>query len=178
MKKIEIIELINMAVKSKEMCRIFFKYNYYYSYHFPLITSEKLFLSANEDDFIVDGFTIRRFSDIKKLEIKNDKCVEIIKCEGVLDDIKVPEIDITDWYNTFLSLSKLNINIIVEKESLDDNECEFAIGKIVKVLKTKVIFKGFDADGVWQEDFYEIPYSQITSVTFASRYVDIFSKYV
>lgn len=178
MKKIEIIELINMAVKSKEMCRIFFKYNYYYSYHFPLITSEKLFLSANEDDFIIDGFTVRRFCDIKKLEIKNDKCVEIIKCEGVLDDIKVPEIDITDWYNAFLSLSKLNINIIVEKESLNDDECEFAIGKIVKVLKTKVIFKGFDADGVWQEDFYEIPYSQITSVTFASRYVDVFSKYV
>lgn len=72
----------------------------------------------------------------------------------------------------------MNINIIVEKESLNDDECEFAIGKIVKVLKTKVIFKGFDADGVWQEDFYEIPYSQITSVTFASRYVDVFSKYV
>ena len=178
MKKIEIIELINMAVKSKEMCRIFFKYNYYYSYHFPLITSDKLFLSANEDDFIIDGFTVRRFCDVKKLEIKNDKCVEIIKCEGVLDDIKVPEIDITDWYNTFLSLSKLNINIIIEKESLCDDECEFAIGKIVKVLKTKVIFKGFNADGVWQEDYYEIPYSQITSVTFASRYVDIFSKYV
>lgn len=178
MKKIEIIELINMAVKSKEMCRIFFKYNYYYSYHFPLITSDKLFLSANEDDFIIDGFTVRRFCDVKKLEIKNDKCVEIIKYEGVLADIKVPEIDITDWYNTFLSLSKLNINIIIEKESLYDDECEFAIGKIVKVLKTKVIFKGFDADGVWQEDYYEIPYSQITSVTFASRYVDIFSKYV
>ena len=67
-----------MAVKSKEMCRIFFKYNYYYSYHFPLITSDKLFLSANEDDFIIDGFTVRRFCDVKKLEIKNDKCVEII----------------------------------------------------------------------------------------------------
>ena len=178
MKKCEMIELINMAVKSKEMCRIFFKYNYHYSYHFPLKTSEKLFLSANEDDFIIDGFTVRRFCDVKNIEIKNDKCVEIIKYEGVLDDIKVPEIDVKDWYNTFLSLSKLNINIIVEKESLDDNECEFAIGKIVKVLKTKVIFKGFDADGVWQEDFYEIPYSQITSVTFASRYVDVFSKYV
>ena len=178
MKKLEIIELINMAVKSKEMCRIFFKYNYYYSYHFPLITSEKLFLSANEDDFIIDGFTVRRFCDVKNIEIKNDKCVEIIKYEGVLDDIKVPEIDVKDWYNTFLSLSKLNINIIIEKESLNDDECEFAIGKIVKVLKTKVIFKGFDADGVWQEDYYEIPYSQITSVTFACRYVDVFSKYV
>ncbi len=178
MKKFEINELINMAVKSEALCRIFFKYDNDYSYLFPLMTSEKLFLSANEDYFILDGFTVRRFCDVKKVEIKNDKCVEIIKREGVLDDIKVPEIDITDWYSVFLSLSKLNINIIVEKENLNDDECEFAIGKIVKVLKTKVVFKHFDADGIWQEDCYEIPYSQITSITFASRYVDTFSKYV
>ena len=178
MKKLDIIELINKAMISKEMCRILFKYNYHYSYHFPLKTSEKLFLSANEDDFIIDGFSVRRFCDIKNIEIKNDKCIEIIKCEGVLDNITIPEIDITNWYSTFLSLSKLNINIIIEKESLDDDECEFVIGKIVRVLKTKVVFKHFDADGIWQEDYYEIPYSQITSITFASRYVDVFSKYV
>lgn len=52
------------------MCGIFFKYNYRYSYHFPLITSEKLFLSANEDDLIIDGFTVRRFCDVKNVEIK------------------------------------------------------------------------------------------------------------
>ena len=143
MKKLEIIELINTAVKSKDLCNIFFKYNYHYDYHFPLIASDKLFLSANEDDFIIDGFSVRRFCDIKKVEIKNDKFVEIIKYEGVIDNIKVPEIDVTDWYSVFLSLSKLNINIIVEKESLDDDECEFAIGKIIKFLKTKVIFKNF-----------------------------------
>lgn len=178
MKKNEIIELINTAVFSKNLCRIFFKYNYHYSYHFPLKTSNMLFLSANEDDFILNGYSVRRFADIKNIEIKDDKCVEIIRREGILDNIRVPEIDITDWYSTFLSLSKLNMNIIVEKECLDDEECEFAIGKIVKVLKTKVIFNDFDADGVWQKENCEIPYSQITSITFASRYVDVFSKYV
>lgn len=178
MKLLEIKDLINTAVKTKEMCRILFKYDYHYSSHFPLIISEKLFLSANEDDFIIDGFTVRRFRDVKKVDIKNDKFVEVIKCEGVLDNVNVPEIDVTDWYSVFLSLSKLNLNIIVERESLNDDECEFAIGKIVKVLKSKVVFKHFDADGVWQEDNYEIPYSQITSITFACRYVDTFSKYV
>lgn len=74
-------------------------------------TSDKLFLCANEDDFIIDGFSVRRFRDIKKIEIKEDKCVEIIESEGVLDNITVPEIDIIDWYNTFLSLSKLDINM-------------------------------------------------------------------
>lgn len=178
MKKSEMKELIISASKKNDLCSILFKYNHHYSYHFPLETSDKLFLSAEEDDFILNGFSVRRFCDVKKAEIKDDKFAEIIKNEGVSDNIKVPEIDITDWYNTFLSLSKLNINIIIENESLNDAECEFAIGKIVRVLKTKVVFKGFDADGVWQEDYYEIPYSKVTSVTFASRYVDVFSKYV
>ena len=68
--------------------------------------------------------------------------------------------------------------MIIEKENSDYDKCEFAIGRIKKVLKTKVIFSHFDADGIWQDEDYEIPYSQITSITFASRYVEIFSKYV
>ena len=90
----------------------------------------------------------------------------------------MPQINITDWHSVFSSLAEMGFNIIVEKESLIYDECEFAIGKIDKVLKTKVLFKHFDADGIWQDECYEIPYSQITSVTFASRYVDVFSKYV
>lgn len=178
MKKLEINNLINTAARTKGLCRILFKYDTDYSYLFPLLTSEKLFLSANEDDFIIDGFTVRRFCDVKNAEIKKDKFAEIIKQEGITDNIKVPEIDITDWYHVFLSLSEFKINIIIEKESTDDDECEFAIGKIIKVLKTKVIFSHFDADGIWQDKHYEIPYSQITSITFSSRYVDVFSKYV
>ncbi len=178
MKKSEIKELIASAIEPRNLCRVFFKYDVNYRYNFPLIVSDKLFLSANEDDFILDGISIRRFCDIKKAEIKNDKCSEIIKAEGILDKIQIPEVDITDWHSTFLSLSKLDFNIIIEKESLIADECLFAIGKIDKVLKSKVIFKYFDANGIWQDDCYEIPYSQITSVTFASRYVDVFSKYV
>ena len=178
MRKSEIKTLVSSAIEPKNLCRVFFKYDVNYRYYFPLITSDKLFLGANEDDFILDGFSIRRFRDVKKAEIKNDKCLEIIKAEGILEKMQTPQIDITDWHSTFLSLSTLGFNIIVERESLVDNECEFAIGKIEKVLKSKVIFKDFDADGIWQGEYYEIPYSQITSVTFASRYVDVFSKYV
>ena len=178
MKKSEIKALLTSAIEPKNLCRVFFKYDVNYQYYFPLITSDKLFLGANEDDFILDGFSIRRFCDVKKAEIKNDKCLEIIKAEGILEKMQTPQIDITDWYSAFLSLSKLHFNIIIERESLVDDECEFAIGKIEKVLKSKVIFKHFDADGIWQDEFYEIPFSQITSVTFSSRYVDVFSKYV
>ena len=94
MKKIEIIELINMAVKSKEMCRIFFKYNYYYSYHFPLITSDKLFLSANEDDFIM--IKISHGNDkgsfgLAQLSIYNEKSGPSITFQYNVDDPMNPD---------------------------------------------------------------------------------------
>ena len=178
MNKSEIKALVASAIETKNLCRIFFKYDINYRYYFPLINSDKLFLGANENDFILDGFSIRRFCDVKKAEIKNDKYLEIIKTEGILERMQTPQIDITDWYSVFSSLSNVDFNIIVERESLVDDECEFVIGKIEKVFKSKVIFKHFDADGIWQAECYEIPFSQITSVTFASRYVDIFSKYV
>ncbi|HEX2938347.1 MAG TPA: hypothetical protein VHO66_05445 [Ruminiclostridium sp.] len=75
-------------------------------------------------------------------------------------------------------MQKRNKNIIVEKESLDKNECEFIIGRVEKVYKKFVYVRHFDADGIWQDEPYKVPYTEITSVTFASRYVDVFSKYL
>lgn len=178
MKKSEIKKTIKSASETKELCRILFRYDSEYSFYFPIASSDRLFLSANDDDFIIDGFSIRRFCDIEKVKIENNKYAEIIKSEGVLNNIRTPELDITDWNSAFLSLSRLNTNIIIEKESPDKAECEFAIGKIIKVLKSKVIFKHFESNGIWQDECCEIPYSQITSVTFGCRYVETFSKYI
>lgn len=178
MKKSEIKELVSSAIKPPNLCRVYFKYDENYYYYFPLQTSEKLFLGVEEDDFILDGFSVRRFCDVKKVEIKNDKCIEILRHEGLLNDLTVPEIDLTDWHSTFLSLQRLNKNVIIERDSLSEEEYEFYIGRIEKVLKTKILFRHFDADGVWEDELYEIPFSRITSVTFDSRYVNVFSKYV
>ena len=178
MKKAEMIELLQHSAEQKPLLRLFLKYDAYYTYWFPFGASKKLLLGAKEDDFIIDGFSIRRISDIKKVEFKDDKCVEILKAEKVLDRICAPEIDLSDWHSAFLSLQKLEKNIIIEHESLEEKDWDYWIGRIEKVLKTKVVFRHFDADGIWQEEPYEIPFSRITSVTFDSRYVTVFSKYV
>lgn len=178
MKKAEKIELLQKSVEQKPLLRLFLKYDAYYSYWFPFGASQKLLLAAKEDDFIIDGFSIRRISDIKKVAFKDDKCNEILKAEKVLDSLSVPEIDLSDWHSAFLSLQKLNKNIIIQHESLEETEWDFWIGRIEKVLKTKVVFRHFDSDGIWQEEPYEIPFSRITSVSFDSRYVNVFSKYV
>ena len=178
MNKADMIDLLQRSAEQKTLLRLYLKYDAYYSYWFPFGASPKLFLAAKEDDFIIDGFSIRRISDIKKIELKDDKCNEILKAEKVLDRLSAPEIDLTDWHSAFLSLQKLDKNIIIQHESLEEKEWDYWIGRIEKVLKTKVVFRHFDADGIWQEEPYEIPFSRITSVTFDSRYVNVFSKYV
>lgn len=178
MKKSEMTDLFHKAAEQKELLTLYMKYDAYYYNCIPFQASEKLFLESKEDDFLLDGFSIRRFCDLKKVEIKYDKCLEILKSEKVLDGVEAPHLDLTDWYSAFLSLQKLNKNIIIEHNSLNEEEWMYYIGKIEKVLKTKVVFKHFDADGIWQDEPYIIPFSKITSVTFDSRYVTVFSKYV
>ncbi|MHB1454658.1 MAG: hypothetical protein ACYCYM_12005 [Saccharofermentanales bacterium] len=176
--KREMKKIIAESVNSHKLCRCYFIYKANYWYYFPLKATEKLFLSTEENDFILDGYSIRRFKDMTKVEIKNDLCDRILREEGIIDSIKVPEVDITNWETIFKSLMQLNKNVIVEKEDLDEDSEEFVIGRIEKITRQHVHIREFDADGIWQQDLCRIPYNEITSLTFGSRYVEMFSKYV
>lgn len=178
MTKQKIKDTIKECMETRNLCRVYFKYDPNYWYLFPLIMDDSLFLSAEEDDFILDGYTIRRFRDISKAEIKFDKCIEILRKEGVVGSIVMPNINISNWESAFFDLKRLNKYVIVEKEDLDDENTEFVIGKIEKIYKTCVYIRHFDADGIWQDESWRIPYAEITSVTFDSRYVNMFSKYL
>ena len=175
--KTKIREIINTGLTQKKLCRVFLRYDTNYRYYFPLICNDKLFLGAEEDDFILDGYCIRRFKDVTKVQIKNDMCNKILKLEGITDNLTAPDVDITSWEAVFKSLQKQNNNVIVEKESLDE-ESEFIIGRIEKVYKKFACVRHFDADGIWQDESYKMLFTEITSVTFASRYVNVFSKYL
>lgn len=178
MTKKEMIKLLSESVNPNKICRVFLKYDYYYIYYFPLKVNDTFFLGIKEDDFILNGYSIRRIRDITKVEIKDDKCLEINILEGNINNLYVPEVDITSWKSIFTSLKNLGKNIIIEDESLDEDEWQFFIGRIESVHSNFVYFKHFDADGFWQEESYKIPYSKVTSVTFGSRYVEVFSKYL
>jgi hypothetical protein len=178
MTKGEIKEVINGCIQQKKICNVYFRYDHCYWNLIPLKANDKLFLSVKEDDFILNGYTIRRFKDMNKVKAKDDMCDRILAHEGITDTIETPDIDIDDWKAVFESLKLLGKNIIVEKESLDEREWEFAIGRIEKIYNRFAYVRHFDADGIWQEEPFQIPYSEITSITWMSRYVDIFSKYV
>ncbi|MEL7570789.1 MAG: hypothetical protein AAGU14_09555 [Eubacteriaceae bacterium] len=151
MTKKEMIKLLSESINPNKICGVFLKYDYYYSYYFPLKVNNKFFLGIKEDDFILNGYSIRRIRDIAKVEIKNDKCLEINILEGNINNLYVPEINITNWKAIFTSLKNLGKNIIIEDESLVEDEGQFFIGSIESVHSNFVYFKHFDADGIWKE---------------------------
>ena len=102
----------------------------------------------------------------------------MIKTEKIDAKIIVPDVDMTDWQTIFTSFKEKNINIIIENDKAEENEDSFIIGRIIKATKTKVVMQHFDADGIWEEEFYEVPYTKITSIGFGTRYVETFSKYL
>ena len=93
---------------------------------------------------------------------------------GIVDKVINPDIDISSWRSIFESLSKLGVYIQIE----DEINGQFAIGIIEKVLKDKLYFKPFDADGIWEEECWQIRYSQITSVRWGNRYAKYWQRYL
>lgn len=172
MKKSEKRKCLRALRSSYDLGRCYFKYDVYYRYFYILDCTEKIFLGAEEDDFIIDGFHIRRISDIKKIEIRDDLCVKINRENKLPQNISKPDIDLSSWKKLFKSLKKLNCHIIIENEYLG----MFYIGIIEKVKKNTVAFHPFDADGIWL-DRVEIPYKKITNIIFADRYSKGFEEY-
>ena len=171
-------EVLQESAAQRQVCNVYFWYDRNYWNLIPLTIGDELFLSAEEDDFIIDGYTIRRFRDLDDVVAKDDKCTEILHKEGVLEAIPVPPVSLPSWEQAFKDLHELGGNVIVEVVRPDSDEFDFVIGRIEIILKQSVFVRHFDADGVWQDRPVKIYYSDIASVTFASRYVRIFSKYL
>ncbi|MDE6441645.1 MAG: hypothetical protein K2L12_02705 [Clostridia bacterium] len=176
MKKSDKIDLLRNSIGTYNLCRCFFDYNPDYWYYYVLDVSDKLFLGIEEDDFLLDGFEIRKISNLKKVEIKDDICVKINDENKILANVDAPKIDISSWKAVFECLKALDIIIIVENEITDRGEDFFLIGRILDVKASHVAFSSFDADGIWDNDI-QIPYSKITSVTFNSRYTKNWQEY-
>ena len=166
MTKTEIKALVKDAEENAMICNIFFSYDHFYENLIPLESNDRLFLSANEDDFILDGYTIRRFKDVLKAKIKRDMCDQILKKEGWIKNLKTPDVDIASWKTVLESLKRINKNVIIEKETLEEKNDEFVIGRVEKIYKDFAYVWNFDADGIWGDNPIRVPYSEITSVTF------------
>lgn len=178
MKKYETKTLIEKSIENNNLSKILFRFNNYYESLFPVAYSDKLFMSVNEYDFSLDGYSIYRFKDVKSIKSNNNIFEEIIKSEGLIDSITIPAVDITNWKTIFESLKIIDKNIIVEKNTIDEKNSEFIIGRIEKIYKNFAYVRNFDANGIWDNSPTKIPFTEITKITFNSRYINFFSKHL
>lgn len=177
MKKSDKINLLHDALCTYQLCRCYFEYDPNYWYFYILDHTDKLLFGVEEDDFMLDGFQIRKISDLKKIEIKNDLCMKINEEINLLANISKPPVDLSSWKTVFESLNALNVYLIIENENTDKDEDFFYLGYITAVNDSYIVFSSVDADGEWYDNI-KIPYSKITSVTFNDRYSKTWQKYL
>ena len=174
MKKQEKIALIQSAINELAICRCYFVYDDNYFYYYSIMVNDKFLLGVNENDFSLNGYSIRKMSHLNKVEIKDDKCHEINKMFGIVDQIINPNIDISSWQSIFQSLINYDGYIIVQ----DEFHQKFFIGKLIKVFKNKFDFLCLDADGNWYDYITSFRYTQITSISWNTRYDIFWKKYM
>lgn len=178
MKKEKIRNRIEKAIKQHLLCEFYMVYDEDSFLCFPLKMSENLVFGAQEDEFQINGYSIRRMQDIEKVKIQDNFSAHISMREVGAEGMQVPEVDILDWFSVFTSLENMGKIIIVESAKPDDRKSMFAVGRIEKVGKKQVSLRYFGPDGIWDDEQWKIPYEEITSVTFGSRYAEVFSRYL
>lgn len=178
MKKFEISAVLDEACRQGLHCRMFLKADPNCYSCFPIKAGEDLFIYMEEQDFRLDGYVCRRVKDIIEISSKVDLTDEILKSEGVTVEVKDVDIDVSNWDGVLSYLSAHKMNAIFESESRDSGMLDYAIGRIEKKDDRYLYVRGFDTDGKWEEKSSRIAFSELCSISWGTRYVDVFSKYL
>lgn len=157
------------------LLRAEFQYSGNYVYLYPRQHSGTLMLGMIEDDFLLDGFTIRHLRDFEKLDICPERTQQICRAEGLTQRLTTPDISLESWQVVFAALQARGELISVAQETLDD--LFFDIGTVESVHSDHLVLHRVDGDGVWQTPEV-IHYDRVTAVELGSRYLRVFKKYL
>jgi len=103
---------------------------------------------------------------------------KILKGEGILaTDYGIQHSpDLTNWQTLFKDLKRHYQHVIIECEDLE--EPLFLIGPIQRINKNTVSIWYYHADGKFDPKPTTVPYTDITLIAFADRYITTFRKYI
>lgn len=176
MTKEQISSVLKSCVSPSAIARVKFYFRDYDEFFFPLKVSDRLFLGLVERDFLLDGFSVRRLYDVEEVEPVRGTYLKIHRAEGTLSQVSVPPISITSWRSACSFLATSGEIVIVETE--EEGSDAFHIGRILAVGEQSVRFRAFDGSGVWEERPSVLPYQHIKALTFGSRYITTYAKYI
>jgi hypothetical protein len=135
-----------------------------------------LFREIATDQFCFDGFGIYRLDDIDL--IRNGPFErfyeQLLAREGVTTPQgDSPSLDITNWCTALQHLAERRTLVALQGELLP--EPEYWVGHILEVDAASLLIRSLDGLGQWDPEPIEFPTSEVTQVSFGSKYLRVFS---
>ena len=174
MERQEKIDILQQGIAGQRLCLLDTILEETPEYIYPLLVSERFVLYQQEDNFLLDGYAVRRLAQVQTVSLRSGKYEEINRLHGIADGICTPPVDISTWQALFSSLQKLDTYVTIENERFGN----FSIGEIQEVQPRRVCLRAFDADGVWIDPVLEISHGMITKVTWGDRYSLNWQRYL
>ncbi len=176
MKREKILDTLREAAEKQQICNLWVVGDANYYNVWPLLVSDEVAVCAHDEDFLLNGYHAFAVGCIEKVAIKEDRCAEFSRLEGVTDQLTAPPVDAATWQTLFATLPAEGL-IGVDRLNCPEGEAEFALGRIVKAGKKRLHLLYLDSEAVWEETPWKIRYEDITVVRFADRYLTVFGKY-
>lgn len=171
------LDLIEYSKRDKSLIAVKAKYNFEALFFYTINSNKTFYFGVEEFDFRLDGYQIRLIEDFEDAEIVNNFSSQISVMEGLIEQIKPYNIDLTSFETIFNDLARLDKIVSIEHEYYDEDSF-FLIGEIVKATEDAVWFRDFDVNGRWNDNINIIPYELITTIRFDSHYTNTWEKYI
>lgn len=148
---------------------------------FLLGLSEQLGLMHCFHDFMPDGYTVFRLTDVTSIRSNEHErhWERMLASEGLLDGLHQNiQVDLNSMLTAIETISHQFQMMSIEVEAPEDGCEEFYIGQAVSWDADMVQFEEFDALGQWESESSIITPDEIAFIQFDTPYIKTFRKYL
>jgi len=169
-------DTVNRAIEDGNFCSVMDLYETQIRYLLPLKSSDEFYLSLQEDDMSLDGYLLERFSSIDRVIVSRDNVLRFAEEDGVLDNLKIPDVDITTPANFFAWLVAEGTPIYLECAEPGSRKTDFMLGRVEDCNPYSLSIRGFSLDCLWDKRAMTVNYDSVLRVCFGTKALLNFGK--
>ena len=174
----EIKETAEKAAEERLFCSLLCKFEYEPRHILPLKVSEGLFLSAIESGLGFDGYLVERFENVASLTALPPEAGEFAARKGLFDRLEVPPVETGSLQQVFAYLVGSGECAEYELGAPGSREIEFGACRCTDCDGNGFYAIRFAFDLSRDRSPVFIPYSSLVRLTFGTRALKRYGKYV
>lgn len=131
-------------------------------------------------EFRLEGLMLLRVADITSVEHSDADVFhrQLLVREGLEQLVPFDRgFALDDWSSAIRQLAGDFPLIIIECESLDDDDAVFLIGRLHAASRESVDIEYFDGVARWDNDLHELAVGEITSCRVDSNYLNVYARH-